>query len=75
MKKGENLIKVFSGPESSAILLKSRLEETGISALIKNDSEDAFFRVTPRVVDLYVKEADLKITKTTMQDLNIIPEK
>ena len=75
MRKGENLVKVFSGPASSAILLKSRLEETGISALIKNDSEDAFFGVTPRVVDLYVKAADLKITKTIIQDLKISSEK
>jgi hypothetical protein len=74
MKKRENLVKVFSGPESSVILLKSRLEETGISALIKNDSEDAFFGVTPRVVDLYVKAADLKKTRTTMKDLNVTPE-
>jgi hypothetical protein len=75
MRKEENLIKVFSGPESSAILLKSRLDEKGISALIKNDSEDAFFGVTPRVVDLYVKSTDLKITMNTMRDLQITPEK
>jgi hypothetical protein len=75
MRKGENLVKVFSGPESTAILLKSRLEVTGINVLIKNDSEDAFFGMTPKVVDLYVKAADLKITRTTMQDLNITSEK
>ena len=75
MRKEENLVKVFSGPESSAILLKSKLEESGISALIKNDSDDAFFGVTPRVVDLYVKAADLKITRTTLQDLNLSPGK
>ena len=75
MKKEESLIKVFSGPESSAILLKSRLEEKGIDTLIKNDSEDAFYGVSPKVVDLYVKATDLKITRTTMQDLNITIEK
>jgi hypothetical protein len=75
MRKEENLVKVFSGPESSAILLKSRLEESGISALIKNDSDDAFFGMTPTVVDLYVKAADLKITRTTLQDLNLSPGK
>ena len=75
MRKEENLVKVFSGPETSAILLKRRLEENGIDGLIKNDSEDAFYGVAPKVVDLYVKAADLKITKTIIQDLKISSEK
>jgi hypothetical protein len=75
MRKEENLVKVYSGPETSAILLKSRLEENGIDALIKNDSEDAFYGVSPKVVDLYVTAEDLKITKTIIQDLKISSEK
>jgi len=31
MKKTDNFIKVFIGDEASSILLKSRLEESGIS--------------------------------------------
>jgi hypothetical protein len=60
MKKKNNLIKVFTGPEASTILLKARLEETGISALIKNDSSSAFFGASPPVIDLYIQESDLK---------------
>jgi hypothetical protein len=59
MGKADNLKKVFVGPEASAILLKARLEETGISALIKNDSLLAYFGTDPAVVDLYIKETDI----------------
>jgi hypothetical protein len=59
MDGSSNLIKVFVGPEASAILLKSRLEEIGIATLIKNDSSTAFWGATPPVIDLYIEEADL----------------
>ena len=59
MDRSGNLIKVFVGPEASAILLKSRLEEIGIAALIKNDSSTAFWGATPPAIDLYIEEADL----------------
>jgi len=63
MKKTDNLIKVYTGDEASSILLKSRLEENGISALIKNDSSSAFLGVVALSVDLYIQEADLKNAK------------
>ena len=37
MKKATNLIRVFTGTEVTVILLKGKLEEIGISAIIKND--------------------------------------
>ncbi len=68
----ENLVKVFAGPESLALLLKSRLEENGIDSIIKNDSSDAFFGTTPQVVDLYINKSDLKkadpIVRTVVKD-------
>lgn len=60
MKRTNNLIKVFIGEEVSAIFLKSRLEEIGISVLIKNDSGLAFYGGTPPSVDLYIQESDMK---------------
>jgi hypothetical protein len=73
MKQGEKLLKVYSGPEASAILLQKRLEKAGIIALIKNDSEDAFFGATPQIVDLYVKESTLESAETIIKDLNMSP--
>jgi hypothetical protein len=58
MEREEKLIKVFAGTEAKALLLKARLEEAGISALVKNDSQDAFFGTAPAVVDLYIRNAD-----------------
>lgn len=60
MKKEKDLISVFTGPEASAILLKSRLEEIGIFTLTKNDFSGSFLGVVQPSVDLYIKESDLK---------------
>ena len=68
MKK-ENLIKVFAGSESSAILLKSRLKEIGVESVIKNDSSDAFLGTTPQVVDLYINKTDLKKSNPVIKGL------
>jgi len=68
MKK-ENLIKVFAGSESSAILLKSRLKEIGVESVIKNDSSDAFLGTTPQVVDLYISKNDLKKSNPVIKGL------
>jgi hypothetical protein len=37
MKKIKDLVKIYTGPETSAILLKAQLEELGIYTLTKND--------------------------------------
>jgi hypothetical protein len=59
MAKSNDLIKVFYGPEGTVILLKSRLEEEGITSLIKNDSSEAFLGVSTPFTDLYINESDL----------------
>ena len=71
MKK-ENLVKVFAGPESLVILLKSRLEEIGVESIIKNDSSDSFLGTAPQIVDLYISKKYLKkanpIIKTVIKN-------
>jgi hypothetical protein len=63
MKKGNNLIRVFTGTEVLVILLKERLEEVGISALIKDDFQSGitvgFVGGVPSAIDLYIQESDL----------------
>jgi hypothetical protein len=56
----EELIKAYSGPEHMALLLKEKLDEAGISSLVKNDSLDAYMGFSPRVVDLYISDNDLE---------------
>ena len=58
MEKEENLIKVFTGPEPTALLLLKMLDESGIKGLIKNDSGLGYLGGTPSVLDLYIFEAD-----------------
>lgn len=64
MKDGNNLIRVFTGSEILAIILKDRLEEVGISALIKNDYQTGisggFVASVPSAIELYILEADIK---------------
>jgi hypothetical protein len=61
MKKADNLIKVFTGSATLGILLKGRLEEVGISSLIKNDSITAYLESSPPpTIDLFIQEIDLK---------------
>ena len=61
MKKADNLIKVFTGSETLVILLKGRLEEIGITSLIKNDSITAYLESSPPPsIDLFIQEIDLK---------------
>lgn len=69
MAKTDELIKVFSGPEGTAILLKSRLEEEGISSIIKNDSSDAFLGVFTQFTDLYIKESDLEKAQSFISEI------
>ncbi len=64
MKRANNLIRVFTGTEVSVILLKSRLEEIGISAIIQNDFQSGitagFLGGIPSAIDLYIQQFDYK---------------
>lgn len=69
MAKTDELIKVFTGPEGTVILLKSRLEEAGISSIIKNDSSEAFLGVSTPFTDLYIKESDLDKAQSSISEI------
>jgi len=60
MEQEENLIRVFVGPEPTALLLLEMLEETGVKGLIKNDSGLGYIGAVPQVMDLYIMEDDLE---------------
>ncbi len=64
MKNGNDLMRVFTGTEVLVYLLKERLEEVGISALIKNDYQSGltvgFVIGVPSAIDLYIQESDMK---------------
>lgn len=60
MENDEKLVRVFAGPEPTAMLLLEMLEETGIKGLIKNDSGLGYLGAVPQVMDLYILEEDLE---------------
>ncbi len=60
MENEEKLIRVFAGPEPTALLLLEMLEETGVKGLIKNDSELGYLGAVPPIMDLYILEEDLE---------------
>ena len=72
MKNEDKLVRVFSGSEVSVILLKAKLEEAGVSAIIQNDFQSGlsagFAGSTPTGVDLYIREGDLKLADPILQE-------
>lgn len=72
MKSEENLIRVFSGSEVSVILLKSKLGEAGVAAVIQNDFQSGlsagFVGSTPTGVDLYIREGDLNLAEPVLSE-------
>ena len=74
MKNGNNLIRVFTGTEVLVYLLKERLEEVEISALIKDDFQSGitvgFVSGVPSAIDLYIQESDLKAAEPIFNEFS-----
>jgi hypothetical protein len=72
MKNDDQLIRVFSGSEVSVILLRAKLEEAGVSAVIQNDFQSGlsagFVGSTPTGVDLYIREGDLSLAEPVLSE-------
>ena len=76
MSKGTNLIRIFTGTEINADLLKEQLEEIGIAALIKNEYLSGLSigcaSATSLSIDVYIQESDLKEAESTINSFNLI---
>jgi len=72
MKNGNDLIRVFTGTEVLVYLLKERLEEVDISALIKDDFQSGitvgFVSGVPSAIDMYIQESDFKIAEPIINE-------
>ena len=72
MKKATNLIRVFTGTEVTVILLKGKLEEIGIFAIVQNDYQSGntagFLGGIPSAIDLYIQEGDRNKAKPVIND-------
>jgi hypothetical protein len=67
MKTTKELLKIYSGPEASARLVKLQLDQIGINAIIKEDS-GVFIGVTPSTFDLWIDKHDLDRAKPVIDD-------
>jgi len=72
MKEKNKLIRVYSGTEVSVILLKGRLEEIGISALIQNDYKSGidagFVGGVQSAIDLFIQQFDYKKAESIISE-------
>jgi hypothetical protein len=73
MKKENNLIKVFTGTEVSVILLKGKLEQIGIPAVIRNKYQSgvaaSFYAGIPTAIDVYIQETDMNEVEPIIDNL------
>jgi hypothetical protein len=62
MKTKDTLIRIFTGTEISVITLKGRLEEIGVSSIIRNEYQlgvdVGFVGGVKSAVDLYIHQSD-----------------
>jgi Putative prokaryotic signal transducing protein len=68
MKKRDNLIKVFTGSEFSVFLLKGKLDEIGISSIVRNDFNGAFLGTVSPTADLLINESDLEAAEPIIRE-------
>jgi hypothetical protein len=73
------LIRIYSGSEVTALLLKDELEQAGVMSMIKNDFQSGviagFAGGVPSDVDLYIEEEDLSEAEPIVsQFLTINPQ-
>ncbi|TCO04979.1 putative signal transducing protein [Natronoflexus pectinivorans] len=59
----DNIVKIFTASEVTVLLLKGRLEELGITSMIKDNFKSGvaagFYGGPPETVDLFIQEKDM----------------
>lgn len=71
MKEDDNIVRIYTGTELTANLLKTELEKVGIIGIIQNDFESgtsAGVAGNPSAIDLYIQESDLGKAKPVIID-------
>ena len=72
MKNEDELLRIFTGSEVSAMLLKEELEQAGIPAMTQNDYQSGlmagFGGGTPSSVDVYINESDMEKAEPVIDD-------
>ncbi len=72
MKDNSELIKVYTGTEMMALLLKELLEEIGVNSMVQNDYklgvEVGFVGGIQSAVDLFIQMADFEKAEPVIRE-------
>jgi hypothetical protein len=72
MKEDDELIRIYTGSEVSAMLLMGELEQAGIPAMTQNDYQSGlmagFPGGVPSAVDVYINESDMTRAEPVIDD-------
>jgi hypothetical protein len=68
MKDNNNLVSIYSGTESSVLLLKGRLDRQGIASEIRKDSKAGTWGIVPDNVELFIDPAQEKEAEPVIND-------
>ena len=76
MDEKNELLRVYTGTELTANLLKEELEKNGISGMVRNDFKSGvmagFSGGIPSAADLYINESDFDKAKPIITKFNEI---
>ncbi|MBT8326469.1 MAG: DUF2007 domain-containing protein [Bacteroidia bacterium] len=73
MTDQSNLVKVFTGTEVTVELLKGKLQEIGITGIVKNEFQSgavAGFGGGPFSIEYYILESDLKKAEPILSEFS-----
>ena len=75
MKDTNRLVRVYVGTEMTCLVMKSLLEEIGVTGMIKNDFRSSiqvgYVSGTPSSIELYIYESDLDKSATIIKDFKL----
>lgn len=78
MEENNELVRVYTGTELTAKLLKEELEKQGIPGMVRNDFKSGvmagFSGGMPSDTDLYIQESDLEKARPIINRFNEINE-
>ncbi|TKG96437.1 DUF2007 domain-containing protein [Puteibacter caeruleilacunae] len=75
MNTHDELIKIYSGAEVQAHLIKSELEKIGITCIIRDEFQESIHvgwaSGIPNCVDLYIMEQDKEKAEEVIKDIEV----
>lgn len=72
MKERDRLVKIYTGTETTVLLLKELLEEIGVPSTVQNNHksgvEIGYVGSVMSALDIYIKQSDFEKAEPVIQD-------